>query len=168
MKHVPSEMLEKKTRIPLKRNVMALDAVCKGNGYRVLTSKEQVHRAIFGCQGKLKETSPIVNAPSSWGLGVDCLGTRCRVQGQSVSSPHEQGASPTCNLRVLRQAQRNKSHPLFVPLRMPCPYGFGYTLILMRRQWLHAKRCMPGSPWLFASRYAILSFEVQLVGGVGA
>ena len=63
---------------------LALDAVCKGNLYRVLTSKEQVHRAIFGC--------------------------------------------------VLPQAQTNKSHPLFGPLRMPCPYGFGCTLILMRRQ----------------------------------
>src|SRR5208282_504742 len=60
---------------------------------------------------KLKETSPIVNAPCSRRLGVDCLGTRCRVQRQSVSSPHEQGAIPSGNLRLFGPASSKKRVP---------------------------------------------------------
>ena len=56
-KQVPSLMLQAREDSVL--IALALDAECKGNRYRVLTSKEQVQRAIFGCYGKLKETSPI-------------------------------------------------------------------------------------------------------------
>ena len=55
-KQVPSLMLQ--AREDSVSIALALDAGCMGNRYRVLTSKEQVHRAIFGCQGKLKKQVP--------------------------------------------------------------------------------------------------------------